>query len=97
MRLAEPKRVLAALLKKKGMEAPVARWVALFSPDIFPITQSSRWHRLLEESGRMTHAPSFVVGIFSGATKLGEGVGNSLKMAETRVSFVVPPSTPSNG
>lgn len=41
--------------------------------------------RLLEESGRLSNAPSFVVGIFSGASKLGEGVGSSLKMAETRV------------
>lgn len=41
--------------------------------------------RLLRESGRNSSAPVFVVGIFSGVDKLGEGFGGSLKMAEYRV------------
>jgi dsRNA-specific ribonuclease len=42
--------------------------------------------RLLRESGRASNSPIYVVGIFSGVDKLGEGFGNSLKMAEYRVS-----------
>lgn len=41
--------------------------------------------RLLKETGRFSNSPVFVVGIFSGADKLGEGFGSSLKMAEYRV------------
>lgn len=44
--------------------------------------------RLLKETGRFTNSPVFVVGVFSGADKLGEGFGSSLKMAEFRVRFV---------
>ncbi|CAE7204451.1 unnamed protein product [Rhizoctonia solani] len=42
--------------------------------------------RLLQESGRQTNSPSFIVGIFSGQDKLGEGFGSSLKMAEYRAA-----------
>jgi len=42
--------------------------------------------RLLRESGRASNSPIYVVGIFSGVDKLGEGFGSSLKMAEYRVS-----------
>lgn len=38
--------------------------------------------RLISESGRATHFPSFVVGIFSGDNCLGEGTGTSLRRAE---------------
>ena len=38
--------------------------------------------RLIRESGRLTHFPSFVVGVFSGGELLGEGCGTSLKRAE---------------
>lgn len=38
--------------------------------------------RLIKESGRATHFPSFVVGVFSGEQLLGEGCGTSLKRAE---------------
>ena len=38
--------------------------------------------RLIKESGRATHFPSFVVGVYSGAELLGEGCGTSLKRAE---------------
>lgn len=41
--------------------------------------------RLLKETGRLSNSPIFVVGIFSGADKLGEGFGSSLRMAEYRV------------
>lgn len=38
--------------------------------------------RLLKESGRATHFPSFVVGVFSGKKHLADGCGSSLKRAE---------------
>lgn len=38
--------------------------------------------RLLKESGRLTHFPTFVVGIFSDKKVVGEGVGTSLNRAE---------------
>ena len=38
--------------------------------------------RLIKESGRATHFPSFVVGVYSGTELLGEGCGTSLKRAE---------------
>lgn len=38
--------------------------------------------RLLSESGRATHFPSFVVGVYSGETMLGQGTGTSLRRAE---------------
>ena len=38
--------------------------------------------RLLRESGRLTHFPSFVVGVYSGEKLLAEGCGTSLKRAE---------------
>jgi large subunit ribosomal protein L44 len=38
--------------------------------------------RLLKETGRATHFPTFVVGVYSGDRQLGEGCGTSLKRAE---------------
>ena len=38
--------------------------------------------RLIKESGRATHFPSFMVGVYSGVELLGEGCGTSLKRAE---------------
>lgn len=40
--------------------------------------------RLVAETGRLSISPIFVVGVWSGTTKLGEGYGSSLKMAEWR-------------
>ncbi|KAI8986043.1 ribonuclease III domain-containing protein [Pilobolus umbonatus] len=40
--------------------------------------------RLVSETGRASSSPVFVVGVFSGTEKLGEGFGSSLKMAEFR-------------
>ncbi|PPQ88697.1 hypothetical protein CVT25_009461 [Psilocybe cyanescens] len=42
--------------------------------------------RLLKETGRYSNSPVFVVGIYSGADKLGEGFGASLNMAEFRAA-----------
>ncbi|KAL9713704.1 54S ribosomal protein L3 mitochondrial [Leucoagaricus gongylophorus] len=42
--------------------------------------------RLLKETGRFSNSPVYVVAIFSGADKLGEGSGSSLKMAEYRAA-----------
>ena len=38
---------------------------------------------ILKESGRATHFPTFVVGVYSGEKLLGEGCGTSLTRAET--------------
>lgn len=43
--------------------------------------------RLLKETGRASHAPVFIVGMYVGSVKIGEGYGSSLLMAETRVYF----------
>ncbi|KAJ7767420.1 ribonuclease III domain-containing protein [Mycena maculata] len=42
--------------------------------------------RLLKETGRFSNSPIFVVGIYSGNDKLGEGFGASLRMAEYRAA-----------
>ena len=39
--------------------------------------------RLLKETGRLSIAPVYVVGIYSGADQLGEGFGSSLKWLST--------------
>lgn len=44
--------------------------------------------KLLSESGRHSSAPVFIVGVFSGENKLGEGFGSSIKMAEFRVGLL---------
>lgn len=42
--------------------------------------------RLLAESGRHSKAPVFIVGVFSGDEKLGEGFGSSLKEAKAKAA-----------
>ncbi|KAJ3416005.1 hypothetical protein HDV05_003602 [Chytridiales sp. JEL 0842] len=42
--------------------------------------------RLLKETGRLSTAPVFIVGVYSGLEKIGEGYGSSLAMAETRAA-----------
>lgn len=42
--------------------------------------------RLLAETGRKSISPVFVVGVYSGAVKLGEGTGSSIRMAEFRAA-----------
>ncbi|TRM65304.1 ribonuclease III domain-containing protein [Schizophyllum amplum] len=42
--------------------------------------------RLLKETGRFSNSPVYLVGVFSGEDKLGEGFGSSLKMAEYRAA-----------
>ncbi|KAF9967865.1 hypothetical protein BGZ70_007921 [Mortierella alpina] len=42
--------------------------------------------RLMSETGRQSKAPVFIVGVYSGTEKLGEGFGSSLKMAEFRAN-----------
>lgn len=39
--------------------------------------------RIVRESGRLTHFPTFVVGVYSGDKCLGEGAGTSIKRAES--------------
>ena len=38
--------------------------------------------RVVQESGRMTHHPTFLMGAFSGETMLGQGSGTSIRRAE---------------
>ncbi|PIA99756.1 54S ribosomal protein L3, mitochondrial [Cercospora beticola] len=42
--------------------------------------------RLISETGRLSRTPVFVVGVFSGDDKLGEGVGASLNEGRTRAA-----------
>ncbi|KAL8740566.1 MAG: hypothetical protein Q9190_006749 [Brigantiaea leucoxantha] len=42
--------------------------------------------RILSETGRLSRHPVFVVGVFSGKEKLGEGAGSSLNEARVRAS-----------
>lgn len=42
--------------------------------------------KLLAESGRLSKAPVFIVGVFSDSEKLGEGFGSSLKEAKARAA-----------
>ncbi|KAJ9479504.1 54S ribosomal protein L3, mitochondrial [Pseudozyma hubeiensis] len=42
--------------------------------------------RMIAESGRLSISPVFVVGVWSGETKLGEGSGSSIRMAEFRAA-----------
>lgn len=42
--------------------------------------------KLLAESGRLSKAPVFIVGVFSGQDKIGEGFGSSLKEAKARAA-----------
>ncbi|KAF9083444.1 hypothetical protein BGX23_011488 [Mortierella sp. AD031] len=42
--------------------------------------------RLMSETGRQSKAPVYIVGVFSGTEKIGEGFGSSLKMAEFRAN-----------
>ncbi|KAG0243805.1 hypothetical protein BGW41_001317 [Actinomortierella wolfii] len=43
--------------------------------------------RLMSETGRLSKSPVFVVGVYSGTEKIGEGYGSSLKMAEFRANM----------
>jgi dsRNA-specific ribonuclease len=42
--------------------------------------------RLIAESGRHSRSPAFVVGVYSGREKLGEGQGASLREAKVRAN-----------
>jgi dsRNA-specific ribonuclease len=42
--------------------------------------------RLISETGRLSRHPVFVVGVYSGTDKLGEGAGSSLDEARTRAA-----------
>lgn len=42
--------------------------------------------RILSETGRLSRTPVFVVGVFAGKEKLGEGTGGSLDEARTRAA-----------
>ncbi|CCM00261.1 uncharacterized protein FIBRA_02291 [Fibroporia radiculosa] len=67
------------MIKFRDPKAALAETVAKFGRER-PIS------RLLKETGRFSNSPVFVVGIYSGADKLGEGFGTSLKMAEYRAA-----------
>ncbi|KAJ3355006.1 hypothetical protein HDU83_004177 [Entophlyctis luteolus] len=40
--------------------------------------------RMLQETGRLSSNPVFIVGVYSGIEKIGQGFGSSIAMAETR-------------
>ncbi|KAH8916533.1 hypothetical protein BT69DRAFT_1200683, partial [Atractiella rhizophila] len=40
--------------------------------------------RLMKETGRLSRSPTFLIGVYSGTLRIGEGVGSSLKMATRR-------------
>lgn len=42
--------------------------------------------RMIAETGRLSLGPVFVVGVWSGAVKLGEGAGSKIRMAEYRAA-----------
>lgn len=60
---------------------------ALLLNNCAPYTDMWYFIRLLKETGRYSLSPVYVVGVYSGEDKLGEGFGSSLRMAEFRVSL----------
>lgn len=85
IRFRDPKLTLVETVAKFKRERPVSRYVIKvrhLGKNMFICA-----NRLLKETGRLSNSPIFVVGIYSGADKLGEGFGSSLKMAEYRVSL----------
>lgn len=42
--------------------------------------------RMIKETGRLSHFPTFVVGIYSGKELIGEGVGSSINRAKTEAA-----------
>jgi len=70
---------LRALLKFRDPLISLRKTVAYFK-------RGPPKSRLLSETGRLSSSPVFVVGIYSGDDKLGEGFGTSLKMAEYRAA-----------
>jgi len=82
LKFRNPKTTLIELTKKFGRELPKSRYT--FSERFTRVLMC--FLRLLSETGRFSNSPVFVVGIYSGTDKLGEGFGASLKMAEYRVS-----------
>ncbi|KIK16223.1 hypothetical protein PISMIDRAFT_71206, partial [Pisolithus microcarpus 441] len=70
LKFRDPKRALMETVAKFQREPP----------------KSKQRDPLLKETGRFSNSPIFVVGIYTGADKLGEGFGSSLKMAEYRAA-----------
>ncbi|KIJ55317.1 hypothetical protein M422DRAFT_219930 [Sphaerobolus stellatus SS14] len=70
---------IRSLIKFRDPKVALVETVAKFGRER-PIS------RLLKETGRLSNTPMFVVGIYSGEDKLGEGFGSSLKMAEFRAA-----------
>ncbi len=85
----DPKKALLDTVAKFGREKPVSRSVH-HHPAAILVTCcgiNGTVYRLLRETGRLSNSPVYVVGVYSGTDKLGEGFGSSLKMAEFRVSI----------
>ncbi|ETS62031.1 hypothetical protein PaG_03587 [Moesziomyces aphidis] len=70
---------LAPLLKFNNPKLALASTCAKYNK---PAPQS----RMIAESGRLSISPVFVVGVYSGATKIGEASGSSIRMAEFRAA-----------
>jgi large subunit ribosomal protein L44 len=82
IKFVDPKHALSQMVAKFQREPPKSRSVSSF----FTITSPLISPRLLKETGRFSNSPVFVVGIYSGSDKLGEGFGASLRMAEYRAA-----------
>ncbi|WFD30550.1 54S ribosomal protein L3 mitochondrial [Malassezia sp. CBS 17886] len=70
---------LAGLLKFKDPKRVLSATCRKYNK---PLPQS----RMIAETGRMSISPVFVVGVWSGVVKLGEGTGSSIRMAEFRAA-----------
>lgn len=94
IKFVDPKKALLEMVQKFGREKPVSRSANTLLPLLAknPYSFYLFFFRLLKETGRFSNSPIYVVGIFSGADKLGEGHGSSLKMAEFRVCQAHTPS-----
>lgn len=70
---------IAGLLKFPNPKLTLAATLAKFGRER-PLT------RMIAETGRLSIAPVFVSGVYSGSTKLGEGYGSSIAMSEFRAN-----------
>ncbi|KAM0787288.1 hypothetical protein ACM66B_006521 [Microbotryomycetes sp. NB124-2] len=86
--LTSPSSTLASALAAQDVQ-PLLKFTnptKVLSDTCLKHGQARPVHRLLKESGRLSAHPTFVSGVFSGETKLGEGFGSSIRMSEWRAS-----------
>ncbi|KAJ1978639.1 54S ribosomal protein L3 mitochondrial [Dimargaris xerosporica] len=85
---AAAKRFIHAFLLSRSFELEAAMELEQPKMRLIALTRKKNMEypvaRLLKETGRLTHSPVYIVGMFSGSRKIGEGFGSSLQMAEVR-------------